>query len=145
MKFLRRLFEKQRLIYSIDHIAIEVSDMNRSVEFYSGILGFDIILDGRSGGGKKKTFLGIKPKSLIALSENKNRLSNKGGYVEGVNHVAFTVSDFETARKLLTDNRVEIIEDKIGDNGITKVCHFLDPDGLELEICEELNEEVPPY
>ncbi len=145
MKILRRLFGEKRLIHSLDHIAIEVSDMNRSVEFYSGILGFDVLLDGRSGGGKKKTFLGVELKSMIALSENKNRISNKTGYVEGVNHVAFTVSDFERARKLLTDNQVEIVEDKIGDNGITRVCHFLDPDGLELEICEELEQEVPPY
>jgi len=145
VKILRRLFGEKRLIHSLDHIAIEVSDMNRSVEFYSGILGFDVLLDGRSGGGKKKTFLGVELKSMIALSENKNRISNKTGYVEGVNHVAFTVSDFERARKLLTDNQVEIVEDKIGDNGITRVCHFLDPDGLELEICEELGQEVPPY
>ncbi len=145
MKWLKGLFGHGGMVESIDHVAICVSDMDRSVKYYTETLGLELIRDGRAEGGEKKTFLGVGKRVLVALSENSHRLVDKGRYAEGVGHVAFRVGDVEKASKALSSKGVEFIEIKQGDDPNTKAYHFLDPDGLELEIYGAATEEVPPY
>ena len=145
MGWLDKLVGKDEMIKGLDHVAIVVSDMDRSIAFYTEVLGLNLILDGRAAGGEKKSFLGTKSKAIVALSEDKTRLKEKGEYTEGVNHVAFAVTDAEKSSGVLKDRGVQFIEIKMGDNGKPKAYHFLDPDGLELEIYTETEKEVPQY
>lgn len=141
MKWLRRLFHgAKNNIGGIDHAAIVVTDMDRAVGFYSGILGLEIIRDGRPEGGDKKTFLGNESSVFLAVTEDKNRPS--GGPVD---HIAFRVDDLEAAAKRLKDGGIKFIEEKTGPGGETTAYHFLDPDGLELEICAPTPNQVPQY
>lgn len=141
MKWLKKMLgsEKDR-VGGIDHAAIAVTDMDRAIGFYSGILGLEIIRDGRPEGGEKKTFLGNKNGVFLAVTEDKNRPS--GG---PVNHIAFKVDDIEAAARRLKDSGIEFIEEKTGPGGEPTAYHFLDPDGLELEICVPAPNEVPQY
>lgn len=145
MRWLRNIAGRGTMIRDIDHIAIVVSDMDRAVEFYTGVLGLKLILDGRPQGGEKKSFIGTKSKVLIALTEDKQRRGAEGPFVDGVNHVAFGVGDVEKAHQILKERGVEFIEEKTGPDGKIKAYHFLDPDGLELEICGKTGGEVPQY
>jgi len=145
MGWLDKIIGKEGIIKDLDHVAIVVSDMDRAIEFYTGVLGLRLIVDGRSKGGEKKSFLGTKSKALVALSEDNNRAIKRGEYVEGVNHVAFGVNDVEKSSLILKERGVEFIEIKLGDDGKPKAYHFLDPDGVELEICGNTGEEVPQY
>ena len=145
MGILDKIIGKKEMIKGLDHIAIIVSDMDRSIKFYTEILELRLILDGRAGGGEKKSFLGTKSKAIVALSEDKNRLIQKGDYVEGVNHVAFGVDDLGKSSRILQDRGVEFVEIKKGEDGKPEAYHFLDPDGLELEICGQSEKEVPKY
>ena len=145
MGWLDKLVGKKEMIKGLDHVAIVVSDMDRSIGFYRDVLGLTLILDGRQSGGEKKSFLGTKSKAIVALSEDKNRPIDNGGYVEGVNHVAFSVVDAEESSQVLKDKGIEFIEIKMDDDGKPKAYHFLDPDGLELEIYTETQKEVPQY
>ena len=141
MKWLRRLFRGEKdNIGGIDHAAIVVTDMDRAVGFYSGLLGLKIIRDGRPDGGDKKTFLGNESGVFLAVTEDKNRPS--GG---PVNHIAFKVDDIEATAKRLKDAGTKFIEEKTGPGGETIAYHFLDPDGLELEICVPTPNQVPQY
>jgi lactoylglutathione lyase len=145
MKWIKNLVSSDNVITGIDHVAIVVSDMDRSIEFYAGVLGLTIIRDGRKESANKKTFLGTKSRTLVALTESKNRKREGAGAVEGVAHVAFKVDDVEKASKALESKGVTFIEEKVEKDGKIKAYHFLDPDGLELEIYGETGESVPPY
>ncbi len=145
MGWLEKLVGKKEMIKGLDHVAIVVSDMDRSIDFYTDVLGLTLIIDGRASGGEKKSFLGTQSRAIVALSENKNRSIDKGGYVEGVNHVAFAVIDAQESSEVLKGKGIEFIEVKKGDDGKPKAYHFLDPDGLELEIYTETEKEVPQY
>ncbi|HML94960.1 MAG TPA: VOC family protein [Thermodesulfobacteriota bacterium] len=140
MEWLRSIFRGEDNISGIDHAAIVVTDMDRAVGFYSGILGLEIIRDGRPEGGDKKTFLGNKNGVFLALTEDKNRIP--GG---PVNHIAFKVNDIEAAARRLKDAGILFIEEKTGPGGEAIAYHFLDPDGLELEICAPAHNQVPQY
>lgn len=145
MGLLDKLIGKSEMIKGLDHVAIVVSDMDRSIKFYTEILGLGLILDGRAGGGEKKCFLGTKSKAIVALSEDKNRLKQRGNYTEGVNHVAFAVDDAEKSSQTLRDKGIDFVEIKMDDDGNPQAYHFLDPDGLELEIYGKSNKDVPQY
>lgn len=145
MKWIRNLVSSDTFIKAIDHVAIVVSDMDRSIEFYNEVLGLTVLKDGRNEGGKKKSFLGTKDHTLIALTENKRLNRDKSQIVESVAHVAFRVDDVEKAMKDFKSKGVEFIEEKVEKDGKIKAYHFLDPDGLELEIYGETGESVPPY
>lgn len=141
MKWLRSMLGGEKDgIGGIDHVAIVVNDMDRALGFYSGILGLEIIRDGRPDGGDKKTFLGNKNGVFLAVTEDKNRAA--GG---PVNHIAFRVSDVESLGRRLKSAGITFTEEKIGPNGKTTAYHFLDPDGLELEICAAAPNKVPQY
>jgi len=62
-----------------------------------------------------------------------------------VAHIAFRVDDVEKAGKLLKERGVEFIEEKLDKDGKRKSYHFLDPDGLELEIYGKTGQIIPPY
>ncbi|HVY54543.1 MAG TPA: VOC family protein [Thermodesulfobacteriota bacterium] len=145
MKWLRNISRGRSQIKGIDHLAVVVSDMDRSIEFYTSILKMDLIKDGRPEGGLKKSFIGVGKKTLIALTEDKNRSLAPAGRVEGVDHVAFYVDDIGKAGGYLKEKGVRIIEEKADKEGRTTAYHFLDPDGLELEICVETGRETPQY
>lgn len=145
MGWLDKLVGRKEMIKGLDHVAIVVSDMDRSIDYYTSVLGLTVILDGRAAGGEKKSFLGTRSKAIVALSEDKNRLSDKGNYAEGVNHVAFAVADAQKSSQVLKEKGVEFVEIKMDDDGKPKAYHFLDPDGLELEIYTETEKEVPQY
>jgi catechol 2,3-dioxygenase-like lactoylglutathione lyase family enzyme len=145
MSLLSKLTGKETMIKGIDHVAIAVSDMDRSIEFYNKVLGLSILKDGRNEGGEKKSFLGTKDHTSIALTEDKKLNRDKSQIVESVAHVAFKVVDVEKARETLKNKGISFIEEKVEKDGKIKAYHFLDPDGLELEIYGETGESVPPY
>lgn len=144
MEILDKIRKNDPFIKGIDHIAIVVKDMDRSIKFYSEILGLIILYDGRKDGGDKKSFLGIKDKSFVAMTENLNK-NIEQNTIESVSHFAFKVDDLEKARKTLEDRGIQFIEEKANEKGKIVAYHFLDPDGFELEIYGEAMEIIPAY
>ena len=145
MKWLRNIIGGNYIIKDIDHVAIVVSDMDVAVEFYTEVLGLGLIKDGRAEGGEKKTFIGTKSKVILAMTEDKEGKARDNASAGGVNHIAFGVSDVEKAAEILRGKGVKFIEEKVSEDGKVKAYHFLDPDGLELEICGDTRGEVPQY
>ncbi|MBT2726818.1 VOC family protein [Bacillus sp. ISL-75] len=85
------------MISKMEHTAIIVSDMDRSIEFYTKILGFNIRLRGDNP-NRELAFLYLEsqPDMEIELIRDINPV---GEYAECgiVNHLAFTVEDIALA------------------------------------------------
>jgi len=139
-----RIRKDEPFLKGVDHVAIIVKNMDMSIKFYSEVLGMVVVYDGRKDGGEKKSFLGIKEKAFVALTENPDK-DTENKISESVSHIAFRVENVEKSRETLESRGVEFTKEKTGADGKTKAYHFLDPDGLELEIYGGTGEITPAY
>lgn len=144
MDIIKKFKKDDQFISGIDHVAIVVKDMDRSIKYYTEVLNLVVLYDGRNDGGDKKSFLGKKEKSFVALTEDKQKNCDEK-IVESVSHIAFRVDNTEEAREILESRGVEFVEIKVSEDGKSKAYHFLDPDGFELEIYGGTGEIIPAY
>jgi catechol 2,3-dioxygenase-like lactoylglutathione lyase family enzyme len=147
------------MLKNIDHINIVVTDLERSVEFYTKILGFTEKRRGHLEGEWIESVTGIKNicADVVFISiesgpriellcyktpEGKTYDANSLPNTTGLRHIAFQVDDMESAVKRLKDAGVRIVggpasvpESVINhDSGRKTLCYFLDPDGTLLEL-----------
>ena len=130
------------IIKGLDHVVIVVSNMDRSLDFYGNALGLIIHHDGRKDGGDKKSFLGTKSSTLVVLMEDPNRGKGQSECVQSIGHLAFSVDNVEKVKEELRAKGIKFIEVKADKAKNTKAYHFLDPDGLELEIYGEVGQKA---
>jgi catechol 2,3-dioxygenase-like lactoylglutathione lyase family enzyme len=119
----------------IGHVVLMVSDLKRSVEFYTGVLGFkvsDIYGDDMMPGGM--VFMRCNPDHHgVALVGGAPGQSQK----RELHHMAFEVGTLDEvfrARKHLRNAGARIIFDGRRRAGVQIAVEFLDPDGHNLEI-----------
>ena len=105
----------QRLV-GINHVALEVEDVDRSLAFYGSI--FDLKLRGRSPGA---AFVDIGDQFLALMA---GRSQGR----DGARHFGLVVEDKEAVRRALADAGVEVLPGRRLD--------FLDPDGNRVEIVQ---------
>ena len=127
-------------ISNIDHVSINVTDIKKSLDFYSRILGlkqqqtvdcgeFDITYFALPGGSRLELF----------DYHGKNRNTSREESEVGLRHVAFQVEDVAAHEKLLRAEGVEItLPTRDLPNLGARVLLFRDPNGVTLEFCEEL-------
>jgi len=150
------------MIQSIDHLNIVVSDLERSVKFYTELLGFEKINTVHLEGDWIDSIVGLKGvdadvafivapagepkiellcyKSPIGDSLPANSLAN----TIGLRHIALRVDDIQATSKKLKDAGVKLLSEPIAvptsvvaQNPVRKtLCYFHDPDGVLLEIAE---------
>lgn len=139
---------------AINHSAITVSDMDRSVAFYRDTLGMDLLMLDQEQAGPVGRAVG-EPDAVIRFAN----LSLEGGEIEliefvepqgralggepndvGKMHVCFQVDDIQAAYEALSAKGVELWTPV---NVITegpakdwKFVYFSDPDGVQLELLE---------
>jgi glyoxylase I family protein len=127
-------------ISKIDHISINVTDIKKSLDFYSRVLGlkqqqtvdcgdFDITYFAMPDGSRLELFdyRGKNPNNPHEESE------------VGLRHIAFRVEDVAAHEKLLKAEGVNITLSTCDlPNLGARVLLFLDPNGVTLEFCEKL-------
>ncbi len=122
----------------LHHIAIIVSDYQKSKTFYTQILGFKIINETyRAERDSYKLDLQINDQTQIELFSFPNP-AQRPSYPEatGLRHLAFEVPDIDLIRKELISNNIEVQEIRTDEITNKKFFFFSDPDGLPIEIYE---------
>jgi lactoylglutathione lyase len=120
------------------HVGLNVTDLNRSIEFYRSVFGFDVIAHS-TGEGREYAFLGRVDQLVLTLWQQSS--DHFASDRPGLHHLAFNVPslrDVESAMVRLKELDVPLIYD-------TVVAHlpgassggvfFEDPDGIRIEIC----------
>jgi len=150
------------MIQAIDHINLVVSDLQRSVKFYTDMLGFKETNRVHLEGEWIESIVGLKGvvadvvfimapagepkiellcyKSPIGDSIPSNSLAN----TIGLRHIAFRVDDIYEMAGRLKKAGVKLLSEPVTvpttvlphGAGRKTLCYFLDPDGILLEINE---------
>jgi len=118
----------------LNHAVLFVRNVERSVEFYQSVFGFEVI--GREGGGRM-AFLraagGANHHDLGLFEVGESALRAPRGST-GLYHLAWevpTLEDLATARVTLTELGALTGQ---SDHGATKSLYAADPDGNEFEV-----------
>lgn len=141
---------------NIRHFGIVVQDLEKSLRFYRNLLGLEIKRDMQEEGEFIDTILGLKNvrvRTVKMVSQNGESLvelleyaSHKGKKREndeifdlGASHVAFTVEDVDQEYKRLRAQGISFTcEPQISPDGKAKVTFCYDPDGVPVELVQEL-------
>ena len=105
---------------TIDHVSIQVADLQRSVDFYQKMFGFSVVSQDQSGG-------------IIRLGNTKVLVSLNHGSPAGiVDHFAIGIPRFsrESAARYLTQRGATPLE------GDYAGLHVKDPDGINVQISQ---------
>lgn len=131
------------LIRGIDHLAIAVENLEESIAWYQGALGFSLlerrITEGshtsmhsavmRAGEIKIVLIKGVGPDSQVSRF-----LQARG---PGVHHIAFAVNDMDTAVERLMQSGVQTDTPVVCGSGVRQVFLRRDPKtGVRLELIE---------
>jgi catechol 2,3-dioxygenase-like lactoylglutathione lyase family enzyme len=128
-------------VLALGHVVLKVRNLQRSEDFYSGILGMRAILrlfDPRM------TFLSIQTTENhhdFALMELGPVAPAAAGDATGLAHVAFKVGssleEFGLARSLLDESGTPVLYE--AQRGFSRSVHVLDPDGNEIELYVDIS------
>jgi glyoxylase I family protein len=127
-------------ISGVHHVAIICSDCARSKRFYTEILGLSIISETyRPDRDSHKIDLALSDGvqiELFSFPEAPRRPS----YPEacGLRHLAFKVHDLERAVAALLSQGVSVEDVRIDELTGRRFTFFADPDGLPLELYEDI-------
>ena len=150
------------MISAVDHINLVVSDLERSVRFYTELLGFKEVRRAHLEGKWIESIIGLKgvranvvyilapagePRLELLCYESPQGESipaNSLANTPGLRHIALQVEDIQKAVKRLKEAGVKIIGETVEvpasvvthDAGHKTLCYFLDPDGILLELAE---------
>ena len=150
------------MIRAVDHINLVVSDLKRSVKFYTGLLGFKELKRARLEGKWIESIIGLKEVSAtvvyVVAPAGEPRLellcfdsprgetipTNSLANTLGLRHIALRVEDIHSMVKQLKEAGVKVLGEPVAvpngvithDAGHKILCYFLDPDGILLELAE---------
>lgn len=118
-----------------DHIGIKSHDMEKSVDFYTRILGFQV-LEKLDMVGRTFYFVG-NDKTRIEIEEANPgdvQMDSSTGY--GLYHIALVVKDIDALAERLKAEGVTFIMEPIQLREDRKIAFIQDPDGVPLQLID---------
>jgi glyoxylase I family protein len=133
------------MIKTIDHIGIMTNDLQKSVEFYTDVLGFSISNKIEMADVGFSAIFIEKNGSRIELMGYRGAIPNRsegieiklgGGSIPINDHITFSVDDIGTTVTELKEKGVEFgLEPRQVEGGM-KLASFNDPNGVLIELVE---------
>ncbi|WP_378732141.1 VOC family protein [Nocardia brasiliensis] len=129
------------------HIGLNVSDLDRSVDFYRRALGFEQ-LAASTDGEQKWAFLGADGKLLVTLWQQSAAAFS--AETAGLHHLSFQVDTIDQVRAVeaaLREQSVPFVYDGVvahGEGVASGGIFFVDPDGIRLEVYAPSGAECAP-
>jgi len=127
-------------IKSLGHVVLKVTDLDRSEQFYSGVLGMSVCarFDER---GMKGTFFTLGNHHDLAVFEVSGEDAPGGKQATGLDHLAFCIG---TSLDELVEARDHLQAAGISlnpvDHEVTKSLYFDDPDGNNVELYVDVSD-----
>lgn len=149
------------MIEAIWHVSFTVSDLGRSLEFYCGPIGLEVVAEQRQANDYTRRLVGF-PDADLSVAQLRlpgSSVGASGHHLElvqyhqphsplptparntvGAAHLAFVTSDIHADHQRLTAHGVtfvsppNLISEGVNRGGQT--CYFFDPDGITLELVE---------
>ncbi|KOX12419.1 VOC family protein [Nocardiopsis sp. NRRL B-16309] len=119
------------------HVGINVTDIERSRDFYGRVLGFETMSEGKEE-GREFAFLGRDGRLVLTLWKQSAHAFRAD--TAGLHHLSFQVDTMEEVRRAEADLRAAAVEfayDGVvphGEGAASGGIFFHDPDGVRLEI-----------
>ena len=121
----------------LGHLVMRVRDMDRSLDFYTRVMGLTIME--RSPSGTVFMSANTEKSHELAIRAIGMDAGGPDSSLVGQAHMAWQMESFEDLQELysrLKENDVRIL--RIGDHGISMGVYLLDPDDNEIEVYYEL-------
>lgn len=118
----------------IEHVNLTVSDLDRSIAFYSDLLDFHVRWKGAIDADRLGAHVGTDDFYLALFQATQAGEAPHNYLAPGVNHFGFVVDDLEATRQRLIElgGSVHLEADYEPGHRI----YFFDPDGHEVELVE---------
>ena len=137
------------MIRSLGHVALGVSNMQRSLEFYRDLMGMEVIMELDASDERIGRVIGIPNakchivhlklgNAVLELFEyhnpfGKNKAKSMHQYDHGLTHIGFEVTDFHKHVEQLKKKNVEFLGEAVEFRPGVWIVYFEGPDG---EVCE---------
>jgi glyoxylase I family protein len=123
----------------VHHLALICSDVEQTIQFYDGLLGFPLIelIENRDYSGSSHLFFDLGNGNLLAFFDFPGLGLQPGvESIGSVQHIAISVSpeSFELLKGRLDAAGLPYIGPE---RGITNSVYFKDPDGIQIELLRE--------
>jgi len=127
-------------IRKIEHVSINAADINKTIDFYGRVLGFEK-QQTVDCGEFDITYFALPGSTRLEVFDyhGKNAKDSRSESEAGLRHLAFQVEDVAAHEQLLRAAGVEITLPTCDLPALgVRVLLFLDPNGVTLEFCENL-------
>ena len=150
------------MVERIYHVALTVSDLDRSIAFYRDILGLEFQGEIFMAGEETDRLFRMKdtkarvaylngskaieapPIELIQFVDNKVKKVKGNLFTTSISEVCFYTDDIDSVYKALIENHVECLSEpqyfdfRADGFGESRAFYFRDPDGIILEMMQPL-------
>ena len=116
----------------LEHVNLTVSDLDRSIDFYRQVFGFEVRWEGQTSGGTRAAHIGNATMYLALFEAAKPGQAPLDYAAVGPNHFGLIVEDLDPIRQRLHEAGIEPHLEDDYDPGIR--LYFYDPDGMEVEV-----------
>jgi glyoxylase I family protein len=134
---------------AVHHIALTVSDLAKSTEWYQQVLGFSVIADFEEDGGQRRKVVMTSGRFATRIGLVEHRGTSPGRFderVTGLDHLSFSASpgDLDRLAASLGQHNVPHSPPHPAQlNPAARVVVFRDPDNIQLEFYAQRTQPEP--